>query len=148
MGKLMDIKKKVLTIFSAIWLFVLVSVPMFVGAANSPLDGCTISDANLAKLSELNIMCDAYCKYSNADNQCGACCILNAIFNLTDWIFVGLMAISALMIMYGAYLFVTAGQNPANSEKGRNLLLFACIGIGIAFFSRALPSLVKLMLGV
>ena len=146
----MDIKKKILTIFSAIWLFALVSMPMFVGAAaTSPLDGCNINEANMSKLADIGITdCEPYCKYSNADNQCGACCILNAIFNLTDWIFIGLMAISALMIMYGAYLFVTAGQNPANSEKGRNLLLFACIGIGIAFFSRALPSLVKLMLGV
>ncbi|MDD4409609.1 MAG: hypothetical protein PHW52_03100 [Candidatus Pacebacteria bacterium] len=145
----MELKKKILVfLLSVVGFFTIFSTPMIVSAA-SPLDGCTISDDNLTKLAEMGITtCESRCRYANADNQCGACCILNAIFNLTDWLFIGLMAISALMIMYGAFLFVTAGQEPAKADKGRQLLLFACIGIAIAFFSRALPSLVRLMLGV
>lgn len=145
----MNIKKRVLAIFSVVGIFALFSLPMFVGAS-SPLDGCNISDDNLKKLQTMGIYCDSYCAYSNADNQCGACCILNGVYNITDWIFVGLMAISAVMIMYGAFLFVTAGagKEPEKASQGKSLLLYACVGIAIAFFSRALPSLVKLMIGV
>lgn len=125
--------------------------PLFVSAENS-LDGCNLSESSCSKLdTSLGAgvcSCPGFCSYNDPGSPCGACCLLNAVYNLTDWIFVGLMAISALMIIYGAYLFVTAGQNPSNADKGRNLLMYAAIGIAIAFFSRALPSLVKLVLGV
>lgn len=149
-------KKIILSILFglSVFFFVSLTVPTIVGAATgnpaAAMDQCNIKADNLVKLSDMGVDCDpsGVCKYSSQLYPCGACCILSAILNLTDWIFVGLIAISALMIIYGAYLFVMAGQDPGKADKGKNLLMYAAIGIAIAFFSRALPSMVKMMIGV
>ena len=75
------------------------------------------------------------------------CCLLNAVYTVTFWIFIGLMALSALMIILGAFTFVTSGGNPDKTTQARNYIIFAAIGIAVALFSRAVPSLVKLIVG-
>jgi cellulose synthase/poly-beta-1,6-N-acetylglucosamine synthase-like glycosyltransferase len=75
------------------------------------------------------------------------CCLLNAVYTVTFWIFIGLMAISALMIILGAFTFVTSGGSPDKTTQARNYIIFAAIGIAVALFSRAVPSLVKLVVG-
>jgi len=76
------------------------------------------------------------------------CCLLNSVYTITDWIFIFLMAISALMIIMGAIKFTTAGGNPDSIKQGRDYIMYAAIGIAIALFARAIPSIVKLMMGV
>jgi len=78
--------------------------------------------------------------------ECVAC--FNSVYTITDWIFIFLMAISALMIIMGAIKFTTAGGNPDAVKQGRNYIMYAAIGIAIALFARAIPSIVKLMMGV
>ncbi|MDD5639921.1 MAG: hypothetical protein PHR47_03975 [Candidatus Pacebacteria bacterium] len=159
-------KNKILSALLFIALFFTISAPVFVGATSGTeaLDRCIISAANAARLVNMEVECGytttdgnpvsgtptekAACPYSNQDGNCGACCLLSAVFNLTDWIFIGLMTISALMIIYGAYCFVMAGADPEKAKTGRSLLMYAAIGIAVAFFSRALPTLVKLVMGV
>jgi hypothetical protein len=160
-------KNKILSVLALIAFFFIVGAPAIAGAASgtNALDRCIISPANAARLSNMDVNCGyttidggsgvsgtpsekVACPYSDNEGNCGACCLLSAVFNLTDWIFIGLMTISALMIIYGAYCFVMAGANPDKAQTGKNLLMYAAIGIAVAFFSRALPTLVKLVMGV
>lgn len=54
-----------------------------------------------------------------------------------------IMAISVLMILWSAFLFLTAGQNPDNVTKARNTLIFALVGIAVALLAFALPVMIR-----
>jgi hypothetical protein len=120
----------------------------FVAAADN-LDGC-----KLTKTSRLSTSLDCkttssngttYCYYDDGD--CGMCCLLNGIYNITDWVFVVLMAISSLMIIWGAVLFTTSSGDPEKTAKARQLIIYAAVGIAVALFSRAIPPAVKMIIG-
>lgn len=111
------------------------------------LDGCNITDENVLRLHDMGIVCEPYCRYNNVDNQCGPCCLLNSTFSISNWIFMVILLLSGFMMSYSAYLFVMAGNNPSNIERARKIVIFSGVGIGVALFSRAIPYLVKFILG-
>lgn len=78
----------------------------------------------------------------------GMCCLLNTIYSVTDWIFVILVAVAALFVILGGVNIVTAGGSPENVEKGRTYIISAAIGLAVALLSKAVPSIVKLIVGV
>jgi hypothetical protein len=136
--------KKFLSLLVFLSLFVAVAVPMVALADDaSALAGCQIT--NTIGLSQCPP--NGSCLYNSTVYSCGMCCLLNAVYTVTFWVFIGLMAISALMIILGAFTFVTSGGNPDKTTQARNYIIFAAIGIAVALFSRAVPSLVKLMVG-
>jgi len=123
----------------------------FVAAAtpSNNLDGCKITRTSRLP-STLNCQTsqqgeDTVCLYNDGD--CGMCCVLNGIYNVTDWVFVVLMAISSLMIIWGAVLFTTSSGDPEKTSKARQLIIFAAVGIAVALFSRAVPPAVKMIIG-
>ena len=135
-----------------VFLFVLMgkdnSVKLSQGTGKiASLDGCVITDENVLRLHDMGMVCDPYCRYNNVDNQCGPCCLLNSTFSVSNWIFMGILLLSGLMMFYSAYLFVMTGNNPRNLEKARKIVIFSGVGIGVALFSRAIPYLVKFILG-
>ncbi len=50
--------------------------------------------------------------------------------------FLGLIA--TIMVIYGGFLYVTAGGDDAGAEKGKKILLYAAIGIIVILVSYAL----------
>lgn len=47
--------------------------------------------------------------------------------------FVGLIGVvAAIMLLYGAYLYITAGANEDNAKKGKTVIVYAIIGIVVA----------------
>lgn len=121
----------------------------FVSAADNNLDGCRITNASRLPST---LTCTTtlqngnyYCLYNNGD--CGMCCLLNGIYNITDWVFVVLMAISSLMIIWGAVLFTTSSGDPEKTGNARQLIIFAAVGIAVALFSRAVPPAVRMIIG-
>jgi hypothetical protein len=81
-------------------------------------------------------------------SEYGMCCLINTIYSVTDWIFYILMAFVGIMIVIGAFTIITAGGNPDNVTKGRNYILYAVIGMVVAFFARAIPAIVKAVIGM
>ncbi|MDD4409610.1 MAG: hypothetical protein PHW52_03110 [Candidatus Pacebacteria bacterium] len=112
------------------------------------LDGCSISEENIGKLSQMGVVCDSICRYNNVDNQCGPCCVLNSAIMFSDWIFIGLLMAASFMFFYGAYLFVMTGQDPAKADKGKRFVMYAFIGIVVSFASKFIPFIAKLILKV
>ncbi|OHA02162.1 MAG: hypothetical protein A3C12_01115 [Candidatus Sungbacteria bacterium RIFCSPHIGHO2_02_FULL_49_20] len=53
------------------------------------------------------------------------------------------MGLSVIMIMYAAFLFLTAGGVPDNLTKARNTLIFALAGVAVALLAFVLPTLVS-----
>mgnify|MGYP001076497072 CR=1 FL=1 len=78
----------------------------------------------------------------------GMCCILDALYTATDWIFVALMIIVALFIAFGGFMIATAAGTPEKVASGRNYILFALVGLAVALLAKALPSVVKALLGM
>lgn len=72
-------------------------------------------------------------------------------FALIKWIanviFAVLIAIAILMIAYGAFLFVTAGGQPANVQKAKKVMLWAIIGLIVASIAKLIPNITSTILG-
>jgi hypothetical protein len=142
--------KKISTIvFSAVLLaFIAVGI-----VAAAQIDGCKIKNVSRiptdieCKLTTQSTSTGSatYCMYNDGD--CGMCCMLNGVYNITDWMFVILMAVSSLMIIWGAVLFTTSGGDPNKTGSARQLILFAAVGIAVALFARAIPPAVKMIIG-
>lgn len=118
----------------------------FVGTsalAASALDGCNIKDTGKMPAS---LTCYNDCSYSLGD--CGMCCLFNSIYTFTDWAFIILVAVSSVMIVYGGVLFTISSGKPEDATKARTLIIFAAVGIAVALLSRAIPSIVKVLMGV
>jgi hypothetical protein len=77
----------------------------------------------------------------------GMLCLLNTIYNITDWIFVILMALAVIFVIIGAFTLVTAAGSPEKVSSGRNYIMYAAIGIVVALLARAIPALVKMIVG-
>jgi len=80
--------------------------------------------------------------------QYGMCCLLNTVYRITDWIFVILVALAALFVILGGVEIVTAGGSAEKVESGRKHIISAVIGLIVAILAKAVPSIVKLVVGV
>lgn len=76
------------------------------------------------------------------------CCLMSTIYYVTDWAFVILIAISVITAIFGGFKFVTAAGSPEEAEKGRNYIKYALIGVLIALAAKAVPPLVKVIMGI
>jgi hypothetical protein len=73
--------------------------------------------------------------------------IIGLINKIGNWIFAAVLAISALFLIVAGFLFVTAGGNPENVIKARQMLINALIGVAIALAARGLVAVVTMFLG-
>ncbi len=134
--------KKVFSNLVLISLLLVILVPVAVLA--QPVESCTIRHEEVADL-------DPACvegEISEADTSAwGMCCMLDAVYTVVDWIFFGLIALVALFIIFGAYDILTAAGDPEKLKKGRERIMWAMAGLAVALLSRAIPSLVKAVIG-
>ena len=78
----------------------------------------------------------------------GICCILQATYNVTDWIFVFLIALATVFVIIGAIFLLTAAGAPERIASGRNYIIFAVVGLAVGFLAKAIPGIVKLIVGI
>jgi hypothetical protein len=76
----------------------------------------------------------------------GICCIMDAVLTVTDWIFYGLLVVTALLVIWGGFTIATAGGSPDKVGEGRNYILYAMIGLAVALLSRAIPAVVRALI--
>ncbi len=91
--------------------------------------------------------CGSLGNVSCASPYWGAYCLINTLNNITDWVFVILIALAGLFVIIGAFTFVTSAGDPEKTKKGREYILYAAIGLAVAFLAKAVPGLVKLVSG-
>jgi len=58
------------------------------------------------------------------------------------------MVLVGLFVIWGAFDIVTAAGTPEKIGSGRLKITWALVGLAVALLSKALPSLVKALLGV
>ncbi len=76
----------------------------------------------------------------------GMVCVLNVIYRVADLIFAILIAFSILLILMAAYTFFTAAGDPGKVNTARNYILYALVGLVVAFLARAIPSIVQMLI--
>ncbi|MFA5355404.1 MAG: hypothetical protein WC302_01560 [Candidatus Paceibacterota bacterium] len=75
------------------------------------------------------------------------CCLVNSIYNIVDWIFIILVALAGVFIIIGAMNIIIAGGDSGKVDTGRKYIMYAAIGLFVAFIARAIPSIVVNIVG-
>lgn len=66
------------------------------------------------------------------------CCILTTIENVGTWFFWIVLIIALIMLLWGAVQFMTAGGSEEKTAAARQTLIYALIGVVVAYFSQLL----------
>jgi hypothetical protein len=74
--------------------------------------------------------------------------IIRIIERVAGWLFAILLAVALVFILIAAYQFLTSGGDPVRVQNARQNLMYALIGIAVAFLARGLVMLVRFVLGV
>lgn len=74
------------------------------------------------------------------------CCVLNTMYNVSDWFFVILVGLAGIFIVIGAMNLVMAAGNSDKVKTGRDYIMYAAIGLFVAFIAKAIPGLVLTMI--
>ncbi|UZE93315.1 MAG: hypothetical protein IB617_00495 [Candidatus Nealsonbacteria bacterium] len=123
-------------------------VPMAALAQEGPATGCTIThDVGIEGCPD-NWADDGNCPFDSKDKPCGICCLMNAVYTVTDWMFFVLIAVTGFLVIWGGFNITTAGGSEEKLKQGKDFILFAMIGLAIALFAKAIPALVRTVLGV
>jgi hypothetical protein len=68
--------------------------------------------------------------------------IIGLIFSITNWLFWILLLVAVIFIIIAAYSFVTATGDPEKIKTARNFVMYALIGVLVAFAAKGLVDLV------
>ncbi len=108
------------------------------------LEGCYLTEGE-ARLTNCSQSDTEFCGF--ASSTCGVCCLLQTLYKVTDWIFVILVAVAGLFVIIGAMNLLTSAGDTAKVSSGRSYIMYAAIGLIVAFLARAIPAIVKLAVG-
>lgn len=75
------------------------------------------------------------------------CCLIDRILTIGDYIFVGLLIVAIIVILLAAWQFLTSAGEPDKAKKARSFLLYAVIGIAIAFLAKAAVKVIAAIVG-
>jgi hypothetical protein len=133
--------KKAISIISLVFIAGMVLFPLADAQAVGPPSGCEIRrDLGIEECSE------GTCDFAGED-ACGMCCLLQTIYNITDWVFTVMVALATVYVIWGAIKILTAGDSKEDVEKGRKFIMYAALGLLVGFLAKAVPQVVKMFSG-
>jgi hypothetical protein len=66
---------------------------------------------------------------------------------ITNWVFGLILVIATVLIFYSAFLYMTSAGDEEKVKSAKNFIIYAIIGIAIAFFAKAIVAIVKSLIG-
>jgi len=87
------------------------------------------------------------CEFSEEGSACGLCCTMSVVYYAADLVFLFLIAMVIIFVLWGAFEILQSSGNPDRLDSGRNKIAFAAVGFGLALMARAVPSLVRFLIG-
>lgn len=69
--------------------------------------------------------------------------VLTSLDRLIGWVFTFFMVAAVFMVLYAAYLYLTAGGESEKVTQANRTLLYGAIAIAIAVLSKSIPIIVK-----
>ncbi len=82
------------------------------------------------------------CSLTSAE-PCAICCMLSLVFYVTDLLFIFVMALAVIFILLAAYNILSAAGDPAKVTTGRQMIIYAAIGVAVALVAKILPFAIK-----
>ena len=74
------------------------------------------------------------------------CCGSDSLLaNIVNWMFTVILIVAAIFIIIAAFYFVTAQGDPDKVAKARNFVLYALIGVLVAFSAIGLINFVRMI---
>jgi magnesium-transporting ATPase (P-type) len=102
--------------------------------------------------------CNTYCSdpntYDPPPNQVCICNPLKApdfetlISNIINFIFYAALGIVPLVVVIGAFNILTSGGDPKKVETGKNIIVYALIGLIVVMLAKGIVAIIKNMLGL
>jgi hypothetical protein len=134
--------KKAISIISLIFIAEAVLLPLVSAQAVGPPSGCEIRrDLGIEECSE------GTCDFSG-ESVCGMCCLLQTIYNVTDWVFTVMVALATVYVIWGAIRILTAGDSEKYVETGRKFIMYAALGLLVGFLAKAVPQVIRMFSGL
>ena len=69
------------------------------------------------------------------------------LITIGNWIFTAGIIIAPIMIIIGAFLFLTGGDNPNQVASGRKVMIWAVIGLALILFARGIFAAFRSIIG-
>ena len=124
-------------------------VPALVSAQEGLPQTCTVTNKKVTDAVDFCTTSGTVAKGAKINVELfPMCCLFNTIYTVTDWVFYILLIIVVFMMVLGGFYFVTAAGDPERATKGRQLIVYALIGLVIALLARLIPAAVRFILGV
>jgi len=139
--------RKILSALVLISLAAVLAVPTMVSAQAGAPTSCDITH-DLSGLTGISCPTSGSCDFDSTSYDCGMCCVMNSVYTVTDWIFIILVAFAAVMVLFGAFTLLTAAGTPEKVTSGRNYIIYAVIGLAVGLLAKAIPAIVRVILGV
>ena len=148
--------KKILSISVVILALMVIAAPMVLAqAAPTEISKCVMSHTLTdSSWTNLGISCPdsgADCPFINAvgtNFTCGACCLMNSIYTVTNWIFLIIIIIAGIFILLGAFNIITAGGSPEKANVGRSYIIYAVAGVIVALLAKVIPTVARNIIGM
>lgn len=93
----------------------------------------------------------AFCAYGSIDTptaEWGSICLMSTVGNATNWIFYIFSALAVIFIVIGAITMMTAAGDPEKFKTGRMYVLYAVIGVVVGLLAKALPAILRGIIGL
>lgn len=144
--------KKSLLIIPIAVVMLSLAMPVMILALDEPATKCILTETKINDYAGIRcptvITGGVDCEFDDEDHDCAMCCTLNTILKATNWIFLGVVTVSAIMAIFGGYSILTAGGNAEQVTKGRDYIRNAIIGLAVALLANAIPAVVSNVLGL
>ncbi len=77
----------------------------------------------------------------------GAEGLYSLIVKAGGWLFSGVVAIAVILMIYGGFIFVTAGGDEDKVKDGKNYIIYGVVGIAVATLATGIVSVIGEFLG-
>lgn len=120
--------------------------------APTEVTGCTMRNVlDGADWKAYGIDCpskNTFCRFDDTTLSCGICCLLDTIYTITNWIFVGVVLLGVIFVSMGAYNIISAAGSADKVTTGRNYIIWAAIGVAVGLAAKAIPAIARAILKV
>ena len=156
-------KRKLLAIIGIMGLVAFLIIPLTSVLADPPGGGsgvqpsstipdrCTVkTDFSIGDTSFIQGMTvgpsDSGMDYSQDD--WGIVCLINTVYFITNWVFYFLMLAVIVMVLVGAFYFLTAAGDTTKIKKAGMVITSAIISLIVALLAKAIPVIAKYITGM
>lgn len=113
----------------------------FTGDEATVLDSCILRHA----YPDVHEDCVVDADLSATDNaRYSVCCLMDRVETVGDWIFIALIIVAVIFIVLGALGFITSAGDAKKADVSKSKIVYALIGIALAFLAKGL---IRLVLG-